>query len=410
MKIPNTEREVRTVGELTEEIRHLLEDGIGEVLVEGEISNFKQHTSGHRYFTLKDGDAQIQCVMWRSRTHTFQPQDGMKVLVGGRLSVYAARGNYQIDCVFMRPAGIGDLYAAFEKLKKDLALRGWFDASHKKPLPRFITSVGVATSQTGAAVRDIFSTIARRFPLLNVVFRPTLVQGDEATPDIVRAIDELTAAGVDVIIIGRGGGSIEDLWSFNTEAVASAIHRSHVPIISAVGHETDVTIADFVADVRAATPTAAAELVTPITRDDLIATIDAFKTSMTDAITENIEHFAQLVEDFLDGTAARRVSERLLHRSQRIDELQSRIAKTIQHQIHIKRSALDQFHLHITALHPYRPLKLGYAIVERNGKALSGTETLHEHDNVELIRYTERSIARIESTTLQKQEINGKVD
>jgi len=403
MKIPN---EARSVSELTEDIRQLLEDDIGEVLVSGEISNFKHHTSGHRYFTLKDDQAQIQCVMWRSRTLAFVPEDGMHVLIGGRLSVYAARGNYQVDCVFMKPEGVGDLYAAFEKLKKELHLRGWFDASRKRALPRFIKTVGVATSPTGAAVRDILSTIQRRLPSVNVVFRPTLVQGVEATDDIVAAINELQRADVDVIIVGRGGGSIEDLWSFNTEAVAAAIHNSTVPVIAAVGHETDTTIADFVADVRAATPTAAAELVTPITRDDLIAAIDSLRNMIIDSMSENIQRLATMAEDFLDGTAARRVSERVMHTAQRIDELQTRLRQAVSGSIGSRQQRLEQLNAHLASLHPHRPLRLGYAIVEREGKALSASQPLQQNDNVNLIRFGERSTATI-TTTESTQENNG---
>ncbi|MBI2793201.1 MAG: exodeoxyribonuclease VII large subunit [Ignavibacteria bacterium] len=398
MKIPNIDAEICSVAELTQQIRMLLEEGIGEVLVVGEISNFKTHTSGHRYFTLKDGEAQIQCVMWKTRRLGFAPADGMRVVVSGRLTVYPARGNYQIDCVTVRPEGIGDLYAAFAKLKADLEQRGWFDALGKKPLPRLPTSVGIATSGTGAAAHDMFSTIQRRYPPLDVVFRPTVVQGAEAAADIVNAIRELQSADVDVIIVGRGGGSIEDLWCFNTEAVAKAIYESSIPIISAVGHETDFTIADFVADVRAATPTAAAELVTPFTKTDLLLFVEEFRSRLIDSMQENVSELQTMAESFLDGTAARRVLERIMNRVQRTDELHLRVSRSMAHAIENLRHRLTQVNSQLSALHPYRPLRLGYAIIERAGHVLRAADELGAGDTVELVRSHQRATAEILNT------------
>ena len=388
-----------SVSELTYVIKGLLEEGIGDVLVSGEISNFKQHTSGHRYFTLKDADAQIGAVMWRTRSLTFRPEDGMRVIVRGRLSVYPPQGKYQIDVSAMRPEGVGDLHRAFEQLREALRARGLFDADRKTPIPRRPRSVGIATSQTGAALQDMLSTINRRYPLLDVVFRPTLVQGDGAADDIARAIRELDAAKLDVIIIGRGGGSLEDLWSFNTEIVAMAIAEARTPIISAVGHETDVTIADFVADARAETPTAAAVLVTPITVDDLVEALDDRMLGMTTMMRTRIEDMLETAESFVDGRAARRVSERIHLRQQRIDELVTRTSRGIRHQTHLLRQRIDHTVQYLTSLHPLAPLRRGYAVVERNGSVLGPHDRVHPGDTLVVQRFTESSTVTVETVT-----------
>lgn len=398
-----------SVSELTHAIKGLLEEGIGDVMVSGEISNFKHHTSGHRYFTLKDADAQIGAVMWRSRTLNFRPEDGMRVVVYGKLSVYATQGKYQIDCLAMRPDGIGALHIAFEKLKESLRLRGYFNEERKRPLPGRPRSVGIATSQTGAALQDMLSTINRRFPLLNVVFRPTLVQGDGAAQDIARAIVELNREHVDVIIIGRGGGSIEDLWCFNTEEVAEAIYNSSIPIISAVGHETDFTIADFVADRRAETPTAAAVLVTPITADDLLLTIAEVRRTIVRIMTDVVSNLHETAESFIDGRAARRITERIQHRGQRADDLTTRYARAVSHHLLMIRQRIDHTATLTASLHPLAPLRRGYAVVERDGHVLTGSDTLHAGDNIHLHRQTESSDVHI-NTILPQQPFLPKED
>lgn len=388
--VPMQEQAV-SVSELTYVIKGLLEEGIGDVLVSGEISNYKQHTSGHRYFTMKDADAQIGAVMWRTRALTFRPEDGMRVIVRGRLSVYPPQGKYQIDVHAMRPEGVGDLHRAFEQLREALRARGLFDIDRKVPLPRRPRSVGIATSQTGAALQDMLSTINRRYPLLDVVFRPTLVQGDGAAEDIASAVAELDAAGLDVIIIGRGGGSLEDLWSFNTEGVAMAIAAARTPVISAVGHETDVTIADFVADVRAETPTAAAVLVTPITIDDLLEALDDRMLGMTTIVRTRIGDMLEMAESFVDGRAARRVSERIHLRQQRVDELVSRTSRSIRHRTHALEQRITHAMQYITSLHPLAPLRRGYAVIERNGTVLGPRDLVQQGDVLVVQRFTEAS-------------------
>lgn len=236
-----------------------------KVYLRGEISNFKRHTSGHLYLTLKDSESRISAIMFRSMASklTFAPVDGMNVLVEGRISVYPAGGNYQIYIDKMEQDGIGNLYVEFERLKKKLNQEGLFNSEHKKPIPKFPKKIGIVTAPTGAAIKDILSTIARRFPLCETILFPSLVQGAMAKEDIVKNIKKANEYDLDVLIVGRGGGSIEDLWAFNEEIVARAIYESRIPIISAVGHEVDVTIADYVADKRAPTPTGAAEMAVP---------------------------------------------------------------------------------------------------------------------------------------------------
>jgi exodeoxyribonuclease VII large subunit len=260
----SADRAVLTVSELTEQVRAALEERFPAVWVEGEISNFRLYGSGHAYFTLKDESAQVRAVLFRTRARRlrFEPGDGQHVLAFGSLEVYAQRGEYQLVVELLEPRGLGALQLAFEQLKERLGQEGLFDPARKRPLPRFPKTIGIVTSPSGAAIRDMLRVIGRRFAGLRIVIAPARVQGEGAAPEIVQGVRDLNAlGGVDVIIVGRGGGSLEDLWAFNEEAVARAIADSKVPVISAVGHEVDFTIADFVADLRAPTPSAAAELV-----------------------------------------------------------------------------------------------------------------------------------------------------
>ena len=256
-----------TVGALTRYIKYKIDNDVNlqEVYIKGEISNFKRHSRGHFYFTIKDEESRINAIMFSSQTSkvAFEPVDGTKVLVKGRISVFEQTGNYQIYVSEMIEDGVGNLYALYEKLKQDLKKDGLFDESHKKKIPAIPSRVGVVTAPTGAAIRDIISTINRRYPLCEVYLFPSLVQGNGAKEDIVKNIKLADTYDLDTLIVGRGGGSIEDLWAFNEEIVARAIYECNTPVISAVGHEVDFTIADFVADKRAATPTGAAEIAVP---------------------------------------------------------------------------------------------------------------------------------------------------
>jgi exodeoxyribonuclease VII large subunit len=280
---PAPARRILTVSELNSAIRVLLEERFVEIWVEGELSNCRVWNTGHMYFTLKDAAAQIKGVMFRSalRYLRFKPQDGLRVVARARVSVYDPKGEYQIICEHLEPEGLGALQLAFDQLKQRLAAEGLFDARRKRPLPLLPRKIGVVTSLDGAAVRDIIKVLQRRYPNAHIVIRPTRVQGEGAALDVARAMAAIgKVGGVDVVIVGRGGGSIEDLWAFNEEVVARAIAGCPVPTISAVGHETDVTIADFVADVRAATPSAAAEMVVA-RKDDVCANVERLAQRMT---------------------------------------------------------------------------------------------------------------------------------
>jgi exodeoxyribonuclease VII large subunit len=286
-----TPPKIYTVSDLTTEIRTVLEDSFAGVWVEGELSNFRHHSSGHMYFTLKDQESQIRAVMFRqqNRQLKFRPQDGLAILMYGEISVYEPRGEYQIVGEYMEPRGIGALQLAFEQLKERLQAEGLFDDSRKRPIPMLPGRIGVITSPTGAAIRDILQVLRRRFAGVDVLIYPVTVQGDQAAPEIVEAIRELNRrGGLDVLIVARGGGSIEDLWAFNEEVVARAIAASKIPVISAVGHQVDYTIADFVADLRAPTPSAAAELVVSKT-DELAQRLDDLQARMSGAVRSRLD-------------------------------------------------------------------------------------------------------------------------
>ncbi len=404
---------VLTVSLLTQAISQVLEAEFPLVHVLGEVSNYKRHQSGHRYFTLKDEGAQIRCVLWRGRAVPFELQDGMQVKVRGRLSVYPLQGNYQIDCWSVLPAGIGDLYLAFEQLKKELAAAGYFDPERKRRLPRLPQIIGVATSPSGAALRDILTTLERRNPAATVVFRPTLVQGAEAAEDIACALAELESFGCDVIIVGRGGGSIEDLWAFNTRTVADAIFRARVPIVSAVGHETDVTIADFVADVRAATPTAAAELCTPIRREDILVWLDEWTDRARTAITDRLDSAEVLIGDFLSPTTYRMLTihhEHLRYQlAMCIERLRAAAIRTAETYLQQQ----EQLQSAISLLHPLGPLDRGFALIERDGRILSATEQLAPGDELRLHRRRDSAVASVRSVfnpVYQRVLHNGEED
>lgn len=280
-----------SVGELTAALRMLVESEFSELWVEGELSGARVWNTGHLYFTLKDANAQIKGVMFRTqlRLLKFKPEDGARVVARGRLSVYDPRGEYQLICEHMEPVGLGALQLAYEQLRKRLAAEGLFDAGRKRPLPALPRRIGIVTSRDGAALRDIIRVLRRRYPNAHLVIAPTRVQGDGAAGEIARAIRQIGAvANVDVVIAGRGGGSIEDLWAFNEEAVARAIAACPVPVISAVGHETDVTIADFVADLRAPTPSAAAEIVVG-RKDEFVRQIDAIGSRVRGAMRSRLQ-------------------------------------------------------------------------------------------------------------------------
>ena len=293
-----------TVGALTRYIKYKIDNDVNlqTVYIKGEISNFKHHSRGHFYFTIKDEESRINAIMFASSTKNinFEPVDGMKVLVKGRISVFEQTGNYQIYVTDMIEDGVGNLYALYEKLKKQLASEGLFDQKYKKEIPKIPKRIGVVTAPTGAAIKDIISTINRRYPLCEVILFPSLVQGKEAKDDIVKNIKIADTYNLDTLIVGRGGGSLEDLWAFNEEIVARAIFECKTPVISAVGHEIDFTIADFVADYRAATPTGAAEVSVP-SKEELKKLINQYRIRMTKNIKTKIETDKKYLNKIMDS-------------------------------------------------------------------------------------------------------------
>ena len=336
-----TERKILTVTELTEEIRKILEGGFSSVWVQGEISNYKRAPSGHSYFTLKDDNSQVKSVMFKgqSRFLKFKLEDGLKVLGWGRVSVYSPRGEYQLVVETLEPVGLGSLMLALEQLKAKLSAEGLFEVSRKKSLPRKPQTVGVVTSATGAAVRDIIRIIQRRSPGVNVVVSPASVQGEKAPGEIIDALNRLVVSNLpDVIIIGRGGGSIEDLWAFNDETVVRSIAMCPMPIISAVGHETDFTLSDFAADVRASTPSAAAELVVPDDREtwDTVSHLFArLKNSMFNCLSRNVQTLDEITRTFLQPL--RRIQDERL----RLRDLSDRIKKNALRIVALARKDLE---------------------------------------------------------------------
>jgi exodeoxyribonuclease VII large subunit len=389
-------QEILTVSELTQRISYLLQEEIGFVTVRGEISNFKLHSSGHRYFTLKDEEAQINCVFWRSKQINFELADGMKVVVSGWLTVYPARGQYQIDCIEIFPLGLGDLFLKFEALKKKLDEEGLFDKKFKKELPPFPLRIGIATSSTGAAIQDMITTIRRRNPLCVIYFRETLVQGDEAKFDIVNAIQELNQVPLDVIIVGRGGGSLEDLWAFNEEIVARAIFNSRIPIISAVGHETDFTIADFVADKRAPTPTAAAELATPKTIDMLLEEVDFLFGELHNKVLSLIENYSDEIKYLINSYAFKKIEDRVAYYRQYLDELDERFHNVSTRFLQRRREILENNSRHLALLNPMEPLERGYSLLKHKDKLLDNSVSLSKFKSIEVIRKEETAVVRVE--------------
>lgn len=355
---------IYSVSVLNETIRSLLvnDPRLREVWVRGEISNLKKHSSGHYYFTLKDRGSQISCVSFRqtNRGLKFDPEDSMAVIVYGSVDVYTVRGQYQLKVMDMRPDGIGEMFKAFERLKKKLEAEGLFEQSRKRPIPRFPAKIGISTSPTGAAVHDIINVLSRRYPV-NVLLAPCLVQGDAAAQSIADSIELLNRTDADVIIVGRGGGSLEDLWPFNEEVVARAIFNSRIPIVSAVGHETDYTIADFTADLRAPTPSAAAELVVP----DRIE-LKRFMESMFQRLEYAMDHKIMDLNVRLDRASESMRSEKLQEmidqRYQRIDELVTAMEKDVKYDLGSKEMLLKALAGRMNAVNPLNTLARGYCI------------------------------------------------
>ncbi|MBK6672721.1 MAG: exodeoxyribonuclease VII large subunit [Proteobacteria bacterium] len=363
------ERDIYTVARLNSEARMLLEAGLPALWVEGEISNFACPASGHWYFTLKDRDAQIRCAMFRARNSQvgFRPRDGQQMMVRGKVSLYEPRGDYQLIAEAMEDAGEGALRREFEKLKARLQAEGLFDPALKRPLPTMPRRIAVVTSHTGAAVRDVLHILARRFPPAEVLVFATPVQGAAATPAIVAALDAASARGdCDVIILARGGGSIEDLWCFNDERVARAIRRAAIPVVTGIGHEIDFTIADFAADVRAPTPSGAAEIVVP-DRATLLGAVRGLAGRLQQAAQRQLRNAAQRHEQLLARLQRAHPGSRLQQQVQRLDDLDLRLRRAWDTQRTRLMQRLQLAQRHLDAISPLATLQRGYAIVTGPG-------------------------------------------
>jgi exodeoxyribonuclease VII large subunit len=386
---------VLTVSELNERIRRLLDRNFAEVWVGGEISNLRIPASGHLYFTLKDDRSQLNAVMFRSavRLLKFRPENGMNVVARGRVGIYDARGDVQLYVDSIEPQGLGALQLALEQLKKKLAAEGLFDEARKRPLPACPNAVGIVTARTGAAVHDMVVTLRRRMPGLRVVLRPVQVQGAGAAADIAAAIADLNQhAEVDVLIVGRGGGSLEDLWTFNDEAVVRAIAGSTIPVVSAVGHETDFTLADFAADVRAATPTAAATLVAADgveRRRHLFAASRALAQAMRGLQQRERQRLALLGRRLRDPRQVLRQSRI------RIDELSERSQRAVEGALRLGRARLRGQSERLEALSPLAVLNRGYAIVQKDALVVRSAAEVAAGDLV-ILRFAASTVrARI---------------
>jgi len=367
---------IYTVSDLTVEIRALLEDSLSGIWVEGELSNFHHHSSGHMYFTLKDQESQIKGVMFRmqNRQLKFRPDDGLHVLVYGDLGVYERRGEYQIVVEYMEPKGLGALQLAFEQLKERLAAEGLFDDARKRPIPMLPRRIGVITSPTGAAIRDILHVLRRRFANVDVLIHPVAVQGDQAAPEIADALRELNRrGGLDVLILARGGGSMEDLWPFNEEVVARAIANSKIPVISAVGHEVDYTIADFVADLRAPTPSAAAEVVVS-RKDELAQRLDDLHARMSGVVRSRLHALLVRLAGLDRHLRLLNPIERVRMGRRRLDEFWTHLTRWADRRLIVSHGELRALAGKLDSLSPLAIMSRGYSICLR----LPGREIVKE--------------------------------
>ena len=376
-----------TISDLTRYIKAKFDydSHLQKVYVKGEISNFKHHSTGHLYFTLKDESSTILAVRFfnRYKPLNFEPEDGMKVLITGRVSVYEKSGNYQIYVDEMVQDGLGNLYLEYEKLKKKLQEKGLFDEKYKKPIPKYPKRIGIITAPTGAAIRDILSTIKRRYPIVETILFPALVQGQGAKESIVKQLELAQDYDLDVIICGRGGGSIEDLWAFNEEIVAETIFKSKVPIISAVGHEVDFTIADFVADRRAETPTGAAEIAVP-NYMDITNLINQYNIRLNESINNIINKRKIKLESIKDSFVLKNPLALYEVKSQKLDNLIDLLNKDFNNIYINKKHQFDVLLNKVELLNPMKILDKGYSVVKLNDKLIKDAKQLKENDNISI--------------------------
>ena len=384
------EQHVFSVTEVNQYIKSII-DGVpqlGDLLIRGELSNYKVYPSGHHYFTLKDGESAIRCVMFRSSAGRlrFRPESGMQVIAGGRISVYPRDGAYQLYCTSLSADGIGDLYVAFEQLKDKLNREGLFDPAHKKPLPLYPRRIAIVTSSAGAAVHDMIRILRRRYPIAKVLLLPVRVQGVEAPPEIVGAIRYANRWQLaDVLIVGRGGGSIEDLWAFNDERVARAIYASEIPVISAVGHEPDVTISDFVADRRASTPSNAAEIAVPDQRE-IYRRLDALQTRMVQSERKRVKALREQFEKTSRSRALQDPMAFIDDKRMLLDYTQKNLAALAQHQMAQRQQQFTALAAKLDALSPLKVLGRGYAVARNEqGQILRAAQEAAAGEKIEVL-------------------------
>jgi len=378
---------ILSVGELSRYIKSLLErDELSNLWVQGEISNFKLHSSGHIYFSMKDGDAILRCVMFKenARNLKFTPSDGMKVVVKGDIRVYEKKGYYQLYAYEMRAGGVGELYIAFLKLKEKLKKEGLFDEKYKKELPKIPEKIGLITSPTGAVIHDVIKVIKRRYPV-KIILAPVHVQGLYAAEEIKNAIEVLNEQNVDLIILARGGGSLEDLWAFNEEKVARAIFSSNIPIISAIGHESDYTIADFVADKRAPTPSAAAEIAVP-DRWELMERLEVIRRRMVTAMENKINFYRSIVSALEERRAMTLPLEMVERSYEKLNELEEKLRKGMDNYLKRKKEYMNSIFSILKTLSPASVLQRGYTIcMKENDEVITSVDMVDVDETMKVI-------------------------
>ena len=382
-------KKVLTVTQLNMYVKSILDSNtvLNDVYIQGEISNFTNHyKSGHLYMSIKDETGIIKAVMFRQYASSlnFTPKSGMKVIVRGRVSLFERDGTYQLYITAMRQAGLGDLQLAYEQLKAKLQKEGLFDTEKKKMLPKIPSRVAVITSPTGAAVQDIFNILKRRFPIVNVIMCPVQVQGELAAPQLIEAVKQVNEKNcADVIIIGRGGGSIEDLWAFNDETLAREIYKSKIPVISAVGHETDFTICDYVADRRAPTPSAAAELAVP-DRDDLIIRFDRLKSNLKNSLTRTFKQNELKFESLMNKQCMKNPYFSITVKGQEVDLLENRMIKSFERIYSQSNASFLKVASKLNSLSPTNVLLRGYSVVYKDDKIISSKDDVSKGDKIKL--------------------------
>ena len=400
-------QQVLTILQLNEYIRSQMDADalLNQVAVKGEISNYKLYPSGHHYFTLKDESSALKCVMFKGNALRlrFRPENGMKVIAMGKVSVFPRDGSYQLYCTAMAMDGIGDLYAAFEQLKKRLQAQGLFDPAHKQPIPKFPGTIGIITSPAGAAVHDMLRILNKRYPLSKVRLLPVRVQGEEAPGEIAAAIRYANYHQLaDLLIVGRGGGSIEDLWAFNEEVVAHAIYDSEIPVISAVGHEPDVTISDFVADLRAATPSNAAELAVP-DRDALSQTLDSISNAMANALSRQIRGYRQHLDVLSQSPALRSPTGYLEQKQRQLELMKNRIIAAENQNIARNTQRYIALTAKLDAMSPLKVLTRGYSMAQNDrGEVVRSVSQVELGERIGI----SFSDGRVYATVMEKKE-NG---